>query len=467
MLIDALEVSVVLVALPSIGADLGLPVTTLQWAVSGFAAGFGGLLLFGSRVVALLGRRRVYLAALLVFAAASVVSGLTSDPGVLVATRFVKGFCAALTAPTGLAIITTTFPEGRARDRALSVYTLFGAGGFTAGLLLSGLLTQVSWRLTLLFPAPVVLVLFLLGFRSIPRSAGEAVRARHYDAAGAVAFAGAVLALVQGIVSVPVHGWADVRSTGLLCLGTVLLAVFGAVERAAPEPLIRFSVLANGAMVRSAVGAACLNGSYLGLLFVTTFQLQALQGWDPLRTALAFVPAAAPLAVTALLSGKLVNRFGTAPLIAVGALLPFLGYLLRLPHFPGYALGLLPTMLLVGAGFVLSFTALNAQATSELPPAERGAGSGLYQTAVQTGAMVVTALVAALLAAGLDPRATAAEAAAASRSALWLVVSVGALGLLVGLAGARPRHRRPAVRSGRRDRSPAAPRATPPASRNP
>ncbi|MFD5342492.1 MFS transporter [Streptomyces anulatus] len=168
MLIDALEVSVLVVAAPSIGADLRLAPAVLQWTISGFALGFGGLLLFGARVVALLGRRRVYLAALLAFAAASLVAALATDPALLTATRFVKGFCAALTAPTGLAIISTAFREGPARDRAVSVYTLFGAAGFTAGLLLSGLLTSVSWRWTLAFPAPVVLLLFLFARRLLP-----------------------------------------------------------------------------------------------------------------------------------------------------------------------------------------------------------------------------------------------------------------------------------------------------------
>ncbi|MYR38915.1 MFS transporter [Streptomyces sp. SID4944] len=192
MLIDALEVSVALVALPAIGTDLGAPLTTTQWTVTGFAIGFGGLMLLGARAVALLGRRRVYLAALLCFAAASLAGALAEGPWLLAATRVVKGFCAALTAPTGLAIIATAFPEGPARNRALSVYTFFGAGGFTTGLLLSGWLTGVSWRLTFAFPAPVVLVLFVLGLRLIPRSVneGEAARASARSGGGPVRAAG-------------------------------------------------------------------------------------------------------------------------------------------------------------------------------------------------------------------------------------------------------------------------------------
>lgn len=459
MLIDALEVSVALVALPAIGTDLGAPLTTVQWTITGFAVGFGGLMLFGARAVALLGRRRVYLAALVGFAAASLVGALAEDPSLLTATRVVKGFCAALTAPTGLAIIATAFPEGPQRNRALSVYTLFGAGGFTAGLLLSGWLTGFSWRLTFAFPAPAVLVLFVLGLRLIPgageengggpppgTTAGDRPPLRRYGFASAAAFLAGLLALVQGITAVPAHGWADLRSTGLLALAAGLLALFVALERASAHPLIRFEALRSRAMIRSALGAACLNGSYLGLLFVLTHQLQSLAGWSPLRTAAAFLPAAAPLVVTALFSGRIVARFGAPRLIAAGALLPFAGYLLllRTPWPPAYATGILPTMLLVGAGFVLSFAALNSQATSQLPPTERGAGSGLYQTAVQVGAALSVALVAALLTGAAPPAGAApAEFAEACRPALTLVAAVGGLGLLTALTGLRSRRTGP------------------------
>ncbi|MFD3333426.1 MFS transporter [Streptomyces sp. NPDC058700] len=476
MLIDALEVSVALVALPAIGTDLGAPLTTTQWTITGFAAGFGGLMLFGARVVALLGRRRVYLAALLGFAAASVVGALAEDPSLLTATRVVKGFCAALTAPTGLAIIATAFPEGPPRNRALSVYTLFGAGGFTAGLLLSGWLTDISWRLTFAFPAPAVLVLFALGLRLIPgatadgtpvdragqppgtadghpgRPDGDTARhlpgtaRRRYGFASAGAFLAGLLALIQGITSVPAHGWADLRSTGPLALAGATLFLFVALERASAQPLVRFEALRSWAMIRSALGAACLNGSYLGMLFVLTHQLQSLAGWSPPQAAAAFLPAAVPLMVTALYSGRIVARFGAPRLIAAGAVLPLAGYLLllRAPWPPAYATGILPTMLLVGAGFVLSFAALNMQATSHLPPAERGAGSGLYQTAVQVGAALSVALVAALLPeAAPDAGTTPAEIAAACRPALTLVAVVGALGLLTALTGLRPRRTGP------------------------
>ncbi|MCX5203239.1 MFS transporter [Streptomyces sp. NBC_00237] len=437
MLIDALEVSVALVALPAIGDDLGLTTAQAQWVVSGFAVGFGALLLFGGRVVALLGRRPVYLTALLVFAAASLVSALADGATLLVATRFVKGFCAALTAPTGLAIIASTFPEGPARSRALSVYTLFGASGFSMGLLLSGVLTEVSWRWTFAFPAPVALILFVVGLRLIPRDRPDPRTPRRYDASGALSLTGAMLLLVYAIASGPDAGWGHPVTVGSFTLAALLAAVFVRVERTGKHSLLNLSLLAHAPLVRSAVGAGCLNGSYLGLLLVSTLDLQRQAGFDPLRTGLAFLPAAVPLALTALHSGRIVARFGPARLIAAGAGAAALGYVL-LPRDGGavhYATDVLPTLLLVGAAFVLAFTAFHVQATGSVPAAQQAMAGGIYQTAVQLAAALMTVLCAALYPVGRGP-------------VLGLITAVGIAGLAVALLGLLPR--RPAYVAARR-----------------
>lgn len=425
MLIDALEVSLAVVALPSIGRDLHLAPPAAQWVMTGFALGFGGLLLFGTRLVALRGRRPVYLAALLVFAAASVLSAVAGAAWLLVAMRCVKGFCAALTAPTGLAIIGSSFPEGPSRDRAVSVYTLFGAGGFSTGLLLSGLLGEVSWRLAFAVPGLVVLVLLGFAWRLVPADRPANAAGRRYGVPGAVTLTGALLALVSAVAAAPDHGWWSAPVAGWLATAAVLLAVFLAVERAGAQPLVAPGVLAHRPLVRSAVAAAGLNGSYLGLLLLLSFHLQGVQGWSPLRTGLAFLPASVPLALTALSSGRMVRRFGAGRLTAAGLAPPVLGYalLLRSGALADYATGPLPALLLVGAGFVLAFAALNAQAVSGLPAADRAAAVGLYQTGVQAGAVLVPALVAALLASG------------GARWAVALITSVGLLGLLAGLSG--------------------------------
>src|ERR1700742_3992186 len=175
--LDALDVSMIGVALPSIRTALGLSTASLQWIVSGYVLGYGGLLLLGGRAADLLGRRRVFLVALAVFAVVSLLGGLASDPGLLIAARFVKGVAAAFTAPASMSLLTTTFPEGPMRNRAFSVYTVFGASGFSLGLVLSGLLPAVSWRWTLLVPAPVALIVLAAGWWLIPRDARETGKA--------------------------------------------------------------------------------------------------------------------------------------------------------------------------------------------------------------------------------------------------------------------------------------------------
>src|SRR5437660_3307398 len=175
--LDALDVSMVGVALPSIRSALGLSTSSLQWIVSGYVLGYGGLLLLGGRAADLLGRRRVFLVALAVFALVSVFGGLVSSPGLLIAARFVKGVAAAFTAPASMSLLTTTFPEGPMRNRAFSIYTIFGGSGFSLGLVLSGLLTEVGWRWTLLASAPAALAVLVSALVLLPRSAAGAVGA--------------------------------------------------------------------------------------------------------------------------------------------------------------------------------------------------------------------------------------------------------------------------------------------------
>lgn len=354
--------------------------------------------------------------------------------------------CAALTAPTGLAIITSTFPEGAARNRAVAVYSLFGACGFSLGLVLSGLLTEVSWRWTFAFPAPVAALLLLLGLRLVPEQRGRsrAEGGRSYELPTAFGLPAALLALVYGIGHVPGHGWRAPGTLAAFALAGALAVLVVIRERRAEHPLLPLGVLAQPALRRAALGAAALNGSYLGLLFVVTFHLQTLLGWSPARTGLALLPAALPLALSAAYSGRMVQRFGTRRLIAVGWLAPPLGYALYLrASVPTrYATDLLPTLLLLGLAFVLCFAALHMQALTAAPKAEPGIASGVYQTAVQFGAAIVLALVAALMAA--HHPAPGASAAA----------------VLAGLpprAAARHRRRRRGAR-GLGDRRPAAPR---------
>src|SRR5438270_8707878 len=204
------------VALPSIRTDLHMSTTSLQWVVSAYVLGYGGFLLLGGPAADRFGRRRVFLIALGVFIVASALGGFAHDGSLLIATRFIKGVSAAFTAPAGLSIITTTFPEGPARNKALSVYTATGATGFSLGLVFGGLLTEVSWRLAFLMPAPVALVTLLAGLRLVPRGERPARGGRAVDVAGAVALTAGMLLLVFTLVEAPTAGWGSPRTIGSL-----------------------------------------------------------------------------------------------------------------------------------------------------------------------------------------------------------------------------------------------------------
>src|ERR1044071_3920957 len=230
LFLDALDVSMVGVALPSIGSDLGLSTTSLQWVVSGYILGYGGLLLLGGRAADLLGRRRVFLIALAVFAVASLLGGLVDSGSLLIATRFVKGLSAAFTAPAGLSIITTTFAEGPVRNRALTIYSSCGATGFSMGLVLSGFITEAGWRWTMLLPAPVAVIALVAGLKLIPRTPRESTQGRGYDLPGAVTGTASMLLLVFTVVSASSAGWTSARTLGSFAAVAVLLAAFTVVE---------------------------------------------------------------------------------------------------------------------------------------------------------------------------------------------------------------------------------------------
>jgi MFS family permease len=236
LFLDGLDVSMVGVALPSIGTELGLSTTSLQWIVNGYVLGYGGLLLLGGRTADLLGRRKVFLIALAVFAVASLVGGLVDDGTLLIATRFVKGLAAAFTAPTALSILTTTFHEGPARNRALSVFSVFGASGYSSGLILGGLLTSFGWRWTFLIPVPLALAALIAGIALIPRDRPAA--GGGHDLVGAATLTTGMLLAVYTVVSAPARGWTDPLTIGSMVLAVALLAGFVVTEKRVRHPLI-------------------------------------------------------------------------------------------------------------------------------------------------------------------------------------------------------------------------------------
>src|SRR3954470_7160876 len=224
LFLDGLDVSMIGVALPSIGAELDLSTSSLQWLVSGYVLGYGGLLLLGGRTADLLGRRKVFLVALAVFAIASLTGGLVTSGPLLILTRFIKGLAAAFTAPTGLSIITTNFAEGPARNKALAIYTVFGAGGYSFGLVFGGLMTGIGWRWTFLLPVPIALAALAAALVVVPRDT-PAEEGGH-DLLGAVTSTAAMLLLVYTVVTAHEVGWGSARTIGSFVGVAALIASF-------------------------------------------------------------------------------------------------------------------------------------------------------------------------------------------------------------------------------------------------
>ncbi|MDT0310628.1 MFS transporter [Streptomyces sp. DSM 44917] len=430
LFLDGLDVSMVGVALPSIGTELGLSATALQWIVNGYVLGYGGLMMLGGRMADLLGRRRVFLIALAVFAAASLLGGLVDSGPLLIASRFVKGLAAAFTAPTALSILTTTFHEGPARNRALSVFSLFGATGYSSGLILGGLLTGFGWRWTFLTPVPLAVLALVAGIALIPRD--RPADSGGHDLVGAATLTGGMLLAVYTVVSAPERGWTAPLTLGSAALAAALLAAFVLIERRVPHPLVRFGILRVASVVRANLSIIGLFGSYLSFQFMMTLYLQDGLGWSPLKMAMGLLPAGVVVAIGSPLVGKLINRWGTAPLILASMTSMSLGYgwfLLSAGTTPDYAVTVLPSMLLLGGGFAFGFSSIMAQATEGIDDSEQGLASGLVQTSGQVGAALVLAVVTALVAGASGSGADFGP----YRPGTGLVAGVAIAGLLLNL----------------------------------
>jgi EmrB/QacA subfamily drug resistance transporter len=398
LFLDALDVSMVGVALPSIRTDLDMSTSSLQWVVSAYVLGYGGFLLLGGRAADLLGRRRMFLIALAVFLVASALGGVATDGTVLIATRFIKGVSAAFTAPAGLSIITTSFAEGPARNKALAVYTATGATGFSLGLVFGGALTELGWRWTFFLPVPVALVTLLAALRFVPTSPRPLRTRRAFDLAGAVSLTAGMLLLVYTLVEAPDKGWASARTLGSFALTAAILAAFVLREQRAEEPLVRLGILRSESLVRANLGAMTLFGGWVGFQFIATLYMQQLRGWSPIETGLAIFPGGLLVALLSPRIAPLIGRFGVMRLILVGMASVALAYALFVPIGvdSGYWAAILPTMLLAGLGFALAFGPLNVAATAGVAPLEQGLAGGLLNTSFQFGGALVLAVVTAV-----------------------------------------------------------------------
>jgi EmrB/QacA subfamily drug resistance transporter len=448
LFLDALDVSMMGVALPSIRTDLGMSTSSLQWIVSGYVLGYGGFLLLGGRAADLLGRRRMFLFWLAVFVVASGLGGFATNGELLVAARFITGVSAAFTAPAGLSIITTSFPEGPARNKALSIYTATGATGFSMGLVVGGLLTDLSWRYVFFVPVVLALVTLVAAVRLVPDTGRPVRSSQSFDVAGAVTLTAAMLLLVFAVVEAPEAGWGSTRTIGSLAATAVILAGFVAIERRVAAPLVRFGILKSSPLVRANLGAMALQGSWFGFQFIATLYMQQLRGWSALEAGLGVLPGGLMVALLApRIAAPLVQRYGTARVIGTGLASAAIGYGLFLPIGleSNYVLAMLPTFILGGLGFALAYGPLTMAATNGVVPEEQGLASGLVNTSFQFGGALVLAVVSAVNNAATGPDGSPSSLLDGFHAALVVPLIVALLGVAATLVRFRTAAAAPAT----------------------
>ena len=393
-----LDATVTNVALPSIQADLGMSDADLQWIVNAYTLVFGGFLLLGGRAGDLIGRKRVFLAGVVLFTAASALCGIASSEEMLIIGRGIQGLGAALVSPAALSIVTTTFAEGPLRTKAMGVWAAIAVGGGAVGLILGGALTDyLSWPWIFFVNVPVGIATFVLSLRLVPESKDEHAH-KSFDVAGAVTITSALILLVYGIVRSAEKGWGSGEVIGILAASAVLHAAFVVIEHRSKEPLLRLGIFRIRSLRSANVVMLLVASGLFAMFFFNTLYVQNVLGYSALEAGLAFVPFTAGIIVGSVLSQSLIPRLGARDVPVIGLVLGVLGMLAFLRLEPGgsYLTDLLPGILLASVGMGLVFVPVTLIATSGLPPSDAGLASGIFNTSQQVGGALGLAVLSTL-----------------------------------------------------------------------
>ena len=377
-----LDATVVNVALPSIQTDLGFSAANLQWVINAYTLVFGGFLLLGGRAGDLFGRRRLFLAGVAIFSAASLLNGLATSEAWLVGARALQGLGGALVSPAALSIITTTFAEGEERTKALGVWSAIAAGGGAFGLLLGGILTDLlSWEWIFFVNVPIGLATAALAIRYVPESRAPN-RPDSVDLPGAVSVTAGLVVLVYAIVKAEDFGWGSAKTLGLFAVAAALLIAFVFIERSTKAPLIRLGIF----RVRSLAGANLILllaiGGLFAFFYFSSLYVQQILGYSPLEAGLAFLPVTLGIAGGAGIAQQLVKRIGVRTTGAIGMLIAGFGlYLFSRVTIDGtYLSDVLPAVIPQSIGMGLFFVPITLIATTNVGADDAGLASGLFNT---------------------------------------------------------------------------------------
>jgi EmrB/QacA subfamily drug resistance transporter len=393
-----LDNTIVNVALPSIQRGLDFSVTNLQWVVNGYTLMFGGFLMLGGRAADLLGRRRLFVAGIVLFTGASLLNGFAQSSTMLILGRGLQGLGGALVSPAALSIIMTTFSDHGERTRALGVWSAIAAAGAAFGLLLGGILTDlVSWRMNFFINVPVGVIAVMLAMRWVPESRAD-LGHRRFDAAGAFTVTGGLLTLVFGIVKSQTWGWGDYRTLVVLAAGVALLSLFVWLESRSTAPLVKLSIFRIRSIATANTVMLLVASAMFGMFFFASLYVQEILHYSPLKAGLAFLPVSLGIMVGAGISQAIIPRLGIRNVAILGISLATAGMvvLTQIPVHGQYLsnlfVGLMP--LAIGMGF--TFVPITLLGTSGVSNDDSGLASGLFNSAQQIGGSLGLAILATL-----------------------------------------------------------------------
>jgi EmrB/QacA subfamily drug resistance transporter len=446
------DLTIVNVSLPTIGRALHFSESNLQWVVTVYGITFGGFLLLGGRAADLLGRRRILLAGLVLFTAASLGAGLSRSDGLLIAMRGLQGFGAAVVLPAALSIVMNMFPEGAERNKALGLWGAIGAAGATVGLITGGLVTRyVGWQYIFFLNVPIGAAALALAPRLVPESRLDNVR-RRFDPFGAFTVTGGLLLLVYAISTAPQHGWGSARTVTLLAVSAALLAAFLGIEARAAAPLMPLRIFRLPMVAVSNAVGFLLGASFFAFIFIGTLYMQQVLHYSALQAGVAWLAASLTSVALAGLSQKLVTLISAGPVMAVGMALIGGGILwaTQAPAHGHFWADLAGPFVVAGAGTAFAFVPVSIGGLAGVAEHEAGLASGLLNTAQQLGGSIGVAVASTVAATRLGtllgqgkPQAVALTGGFSV--ALWVCGAIALLALPVTATLARRRKESAAV----------------------
>jgi len=394
-----LDLTIVNVALPNIQRHLHFSADGLQWVVNAYTLAFGGFLLLGGRAADLIGRRRVFVAGLGLFTAASLLAGLSTSPGMLVAARATQGLGGALLSPAALSLLTVTFEHGRERNIAMGVWRALAGIGGTLGIVAGGLLVDaLGWASVFFVNVPIGVALIAATVRVVPESHAQIDGRRSFDIPGAVLGTGGMLAVVFGVVRSQPLGWGSVEVIACLGAGLALLSAFVAVEARAATPLVPLELFGRRGLRLGSVSLALNGAAFLAMFFLTAIYLQQVRGESALTTGLQLLPMGAAAVLAAVVGSQLVTRIGTRPVQVAGTLFSVAGLALlaQVGTDPSYTRDLMPGFILFGIGVIGVGVPGQIAAVAEVPGRHAGAASGVINAGYQIGGALGLAVITTL-----------------------------------------------------------------------